>query len=118
MTVPEASRPVELRADIHTHVELRPQGKYDVDSVESIEPWYPGRRRQMLRARALISRRLQSPEIGRASRARHLTGSATNPPGCLQHGLAAISLCATIGSRRSDEMPFRPSGPNPGTKQE
>lgn len=78
MTVPEASRPVELRAvsgraqggarahiapmyersqDIHTHVELRPQGKYDVDSVESIEPWYPGRRRQMLRARALISRR-------------------------------------------------------------
>ncbi|EUC50832.1 hypothetical protein COCMIDRAFT_32048 [Bipolaris oryzae ATCC 44560] len=98
MTVPEASKAVKLQAPI--------------------VPWHPCRRGQMLRARALISRGPQSPEIGRASRARHFTGSATNPPGCLQHDQAAISQGAAIGSRPSGEMPFRPSGPDSGTRSE
>ncbi|EUC34115.1 hypothetical protein COCCADRAFT_36172 [Bipolaris zeicola 26-R-13] len=100
MTVPEPSEAVKLRALIPRH------------------PGRCRRRREMLRARALISRGPQSPEIGRASRARQLTGAATNPPGCLQPDLAAISQGAAIGSRPSDEMLLRPSGSNSGTKAE
>ncbi|XP_014562591.1 hypothetical protein COCVIDRAFT_32437 [Bipolaris victoriae FI3] len=105
MTVPEPSEAVKLRA---THVELEAHGRYDVDSVvDSKASWSLS-----------SSSSPQSPEIGRASRARQLTGAATNPPGCLQPDLAAISQGAAIGSRPSDEMLLRPSGSNSGTKAE
>ncbi|KAF5845081.1 hypothetical protein GGP41_001145 [Bipolaris sorokiniana] len=118
---------------------IEAHGRYDVDSVivvvvvrcfarvRSSPAGWQTSKRAWRRGAPLFSlqasfrcttSRLQSPEIGRASRARHLTGSATNPPGCLQHDLAAISQRGAIGSRRSDEMLFRPSGTNSGTKQE